>query len=158
MSKDTRKDKIRINKMEHTQPFLRAIRRNLGGKQQVREQSKSVWKGPACPFRVLTVVHPSGASGTRVTGHGQDGGGGRSQKPHPGRTHLHHCLGLAVLHFSRKFCLIFLPFYPLGLLQQLGLKKKKRCFQALISGNTPWLNMCTPFPTGPFQNNPLPQP
>ena len=32
MSKDTRTDKTRINKMEHTQTFLRAIRRDLGGK------------------------------------------------------------------------------------------------------------------------------
>lgn len=51
MSKDTRKDKIRINKMEHTQPFLRAIRRNLGGKTAGKGAEQIRMEGASLPFQ-----------------------------------------------------------------------------------------------------------
>ena len=51
MSKDTRTDKTRINKMEHTQPFLRAIRRDLGGKTAGKGTEQICMEGASLPFQ-----------------------------------------------------------------------------------------------------------
>lgn len=51
MSKDTRTDKTRINKMEHTQTFLRAIRRDLGGKTAGKGAKQIRMEGASLPFQ-----------------------------------------------------------------------------------------------------------
>ena len=107
--------------MKHMeQPFLRATRKDLGGKTADKGAEQIRAEGASLPFQGPHRDPPLPAAGLRVADHEQDSGGGRSQKTHPGRTPLRHRLGLPVVHFSRKFCVIFLPFYPVELFQQLG--------------------------------------
>ena len=107
--------------MKHMeQPFLRATRKDLGRKTADKGAEQIRAEGASLPFQGPHRDPPLPAAGMRMADHEQDSGGGRSQKTHPRRTPLRHRLGVPVVHFSRKFCVIFLPFYPVELFQQLG--------------------------------------
>lgn len=59
MSKDTKTDKTRINKMKHMeQPFLRATRKDLGGKTADKGAEQIHTEGARLPFQDPRRFHP----------------------------------------------------------------------------------------------------